>query len=177
MQRIQFNYLTYFFLGHFLPRPQKSVVHTKSQVEDSAFDDKPDDAELVCFDNPSGNFGSFTKKNRLDQIRSRLATVPECSKDTSIFQKSIVSTSTFMFRGGKHRDVTRIGVGLIEKVHGDPSSADARFDIRFCPPKGAKPQQGSKRADTLYQDISADMAFNRSYFSKKGKRIEEEIPC
>ena len=71
-------------------------------------------------------------------------------------------------------DVTQIGVGLIENVHGDPSSADARFDIGFCPPKGAKPQQRSKRPDTLYKNIAADMAFNKSYSSKKGKKNENE---
>ena len=69
--------------------------------------------------------------------------------------------------------MTQIGVGLIENVHGDPSSADARFEIRFCPPKGAKLQQGGKRRDTLYKNIAADMAFNKSYSSKfkKGKII------
>ena len=114
------------------------------------------------------------KKNRLDQIRSRLATVPECSNDSPIFAKKFCIYKYVYVPWGKTEDVTQIGVGLIENVHGNPSSTDARFDIRFCPPKGAKPQQGSKRPDTLYQNIAADMAFNKSYSSKKGKRIENE---
>ena len=77
----------------------------------------------------------------------------------------------------KTEDVTQIGVGPIENVHGDPSSADALFDIGFCPPKGAKPQQRSKRPDTLYKNIAADMAFNKSYSSKKGKKRRMRTPC
>ena len=34
-------------------------------------------------------------------------------------------------------EVTQIGVGIIEKVHGDPASPTALVEIRFCPPKGA----------------------------------------
>ena len=77
------------------------------------------------------------------------------------------------------KDVQQIGVGIIEKIHGDPSSPEATFDIRFCPPKGARPAQGvfgnkNYRADTLYQDIACYMHFNRSFVSKKGKKIESE---
>ena len=68
----------------------------------------------------------------------------------------------------------QIGVGIITKIHGDPSDPQALFDIKFCPPKGAKPQKGSSRPDTLYQDIRADMKFNQHYLSKRGKKIESE---
>jgi hypothetical protein len=43
----------------------------------------------------------------------------------------------------------------------------------FAPPKGAKPQKGS-RPDMLYQDINADMCFNLQYRSKTGKKVENE---
>ena len=71
-------------------------------------------------------------------------------------------------------DVVQIGVGIITKIHGDPSDPQALFDIKFCPPKGAKPQKGSSRPDTLYQDIRGDMKFNQHYLSKRGKKIESE---
>ena len=61
----------------------------------------------------------------------------------------------------------------IEKVHGDPASPTALVDIRFCPPKGAKPQKGA-RPDTLYQNINTDMCFNLHNKSKTGKKVEEE---
>ena len=73
-------------------------------------------------------------------------------------------------------DVEQIRVGFIEKVHGDPASNAARFDIRFCPQKGEKPQHGTieKRADTFNacRDIESDMAFNKSYKSRKGGKVE-----
>ena len=69
--------------------------------------------------------------------------------------------------------MVQIGVGIIKNIHGDPADPKALFDIKFCPPKGAKPQKG-KRPDTLYQDINADMKFNTSYISKAGKKIESE---
>ena len=52
---------------------------------------------------------------------------------------------------GTEEEITQIGVGIIEKVHGDALSPTALVGIRFCPPKGAKPQKGS-RPDMLNQD-------------------------
>ena len=72
-------------------------------------------------------------------------------------------------------DITQIGVGLIKKVHGNPCSSVARFDIRFCPPKGAKAQDGKNRPDTLYSNISAGMAFNLHFRSKRAKRLKKKI--
>ena len=66
-----------------------------------------------------------------------------------------------------------VWVGIIKNIHGNPADPKALFDVKFCPPKGAKPQKG-KRPDTLYQDIRADMKFNTSYTSKTGKKIESE---
>ena len=47
------------------------------------------------------------------------------------------------------------------------------FTFKFCPPKGAKPQKGS-RPDTLYQYINCDMCFNLHYQSRTGKKVENE---
>jgi hypothetical protein len=74
---------------------------------------------------------------------------------------------------------TYVGVSIIEKVHsyGDPASPVALVDniIRFCPPKVAKPQKGT-RPDTLYhgQNINPYMCFNLHYKSNTGKKVEEE---
>ena len=61
----------------------------------------------------------------------------------------------------------QVGVGIVEKVHGDPASDTATFDIRFCPPKGAK-HQTAKRPNTLYQNVNASMDFNLNYALTSG---------
>ena len=75
----------------------------------------------------------------------------------------------------KKKDVEQIGLGIITKVYGDPSSEDAAVDIRFCPPHGAKPQTLS-RPDTLYQNIAVLMQFNLKYLlNKKGAAPKPEM--
>ena len=74
-----------------------------------------------------------------------------------------------MFILRAQEDVTQIGVGLIKKVQGNPCSSEARFDIRFYAPKGAKSQDRKKRPDTLYSNISVGMAFNL-HFRSKGQK-------
>ena len=80
------------------------------------------------------------------------------------------------FKMGKPQFVQQIGVAVIKAVYGDHSSPGAtfKFDIQFCPPKGCKPQL-SKRPDTLYQDIDADMSFKMNHTSKKGKMRVSDI--
>ena len=74
-----------------------------------------------------------------------------------------------------NEDVTQIGVGLIVNIHGDdPASPQQTFDIRFFPPRGAKPQT-SKHPYTLYQSINADMSFNMNFTVKKGGRRVSDI--
>ena len=54
-------------------------------------------------------------------------------------------------------EVAQIIVGQIVYMYeDDPASPDQAFDIRFFPPRCAKPQT-SKRPDTLYQNINASM--------------------
>ena len=59
--------------------------------------------------------------------------------------------------------------GIVEKVHGDPASNTATFDIHLCPPKGAK-HQTAKRPNTLYQNINACMDCNLNYALTSGPR-------
>lgn len=71
------------------------------------------------------------------------------------------------------KDIEQIGVGIILNVHGDACGENATMDIRFCPPAGSKAQT-LRRPDTLYQNISASMAFNLKYrLKKKGRAIFE----
>ena len=54
-------------------------------------------------------------------------------------------------------EVVQISVGQIVNMYeDDPASPSQAFDIRFFPPRCAKPQT-SKRPDTLYQNINASM--------------------
>ena len=66
-------------------------------------------------------------------------------------------------------EVEQIAFGISESV----SEGNEKVGIRFCPPKGAKPQKG-KSPDTLYQDIRADIQFQLQYKSKCGPRVESE---
>ena len=80
-----------------------------------------------------------------------------------------------MFILRTQEDVTQIGVGLIKKVQGNRCSSQACFDIIFYAPKGAKSQAGKKQPDTLYSNISVDMAFNLHFRSKREKRLKKKI--
>ena len=159
-----------------LPRPYPIRAAAKpptstTLIPDSAQEDLPDDTQIITFH--SKLHGSFTKQQRLDLVRQRLSNVPECSNTAIIVEgKGCIFKYTHVKRGTEE-EITQIGVGIIEKVHGDASSPTALVDIRFCPPKGAKPQKGS-RPDTLYQDINSDMCFNLHYRSRTGKKVENE---
>jgi hypothetical protein len=155
----------------FFERAQTVSSLIPASLQDSARIDLQDDAQIITFD--SGIHGRFTKQERLESLQKRVLKMPECSKTEQILEgKGCIFNYTHVRRGTDEL-ISQIGVGIIEKVHGNPSSPDALLDIRFCPPKGAKPQKGN-RPDTLYQDINADMCFNLNYKSKKGTKIEKE---
>lgn len=140
-------------------------------IEDSAFDDLPDEQEFVT--HSSGEFGSFTKKQRLEMIRLTLADIESWQKDATIVENMFcIYKFTHEDRVSKE-EKTQIAVGLIEKIHSDAMTGEKLFDLRFCPPKGARPAS-KNRADTLYQDISADYAYNIRYKSAKGNKVEQE---
>jgi hypothetical protein len=152
-----------------LPRPFAERVPTNAaheiDIEDSALSDLPDKTETIT--HSSGQHGSFSKKNRLDMIRDFLSTV-HAVRDVSVILTGLGCIYQFVHTDSiTKEEKQQIAVGIVEDVR------DANVDIRFCPPKGARPQKG-KRPDTLYQDIKEDMIFNLSYKSKKGKRVECE---
>ena len=99
--------------------------------------------------------GEFTEAQRLDRIRERIALAEDHTSPNAMV--ILKSACIFVYEYpdvALKKDVQQIGVGIIEKIHGDPSSPEATFDIRFCPPKGARPAQGvfgnkNYRADTL----------------------------
>ena len=70
-------------------------------------------------------------------------------------------------------EITRIGVSIIEKVHGNLSSPTALLNICFCPPNGAKPQKGS-RTELLYQDNNSDMFCNLHYRLRTANEVENK---
>lgn len=143
-------------------------------IEDSALADLDDSLEYVCFD--SGKYGSFTKKQRIDLVKETLL-----NQEAGSFSKGpILEKMGCIFKFQYPHKLTntlvsQIAVGIINKVHGDNSSKDARVDIQFCPAKGAKPQTNT-RPDTLYQDISAAMSFNLNYkkwVGSKGRKVAQ----
>lgn len=156
------------------PRPLSAralITEDFKEIEDSALHDLPDDQEFVT--HASGDHGSFTKKQRLEMIRLTLADIEGWQKNVIVVENMFcIYKFTHEDRITK-TDKTQIAVGLVEKVHSDAVTSEKHFDIRFCPPKGAKPAN-KHRADTLYQDISADMAFNTHYRSTQGKKVEQE---
>ena len=65
----------------------------------------------------------------------------------------------------RKQDIEQIAVGVVVKAV-NPDREDAKVSIRFCPPKGAKPQT-SNRPDSLYQDIKASLEYNMNYKTKR----------
>ena len=106
-------------------------------------------------------------------IRLSLAEIETWQKDV------VVHTNTGCIYKFQHEDrtskelKTQIAVGVVKAQRQCPDSGEILYDIRFCPPKGARPASG-KRHDTLYQDICAGYAYNLHYRSKCGKKVEEE---
>ena len=144
-------------------------------IEDSAPADLPEHIESICHN--SGQHGTYSKRQKLDNLRVVIAE-EECLTSTTA---TVFSETACIFKYdypklimGQPQFVQQIGVGVIKAVHGDPSSPGATFDIQFCPPKGSKPQS-SKRPDTLYQDIDADMSFKMNHTIKKGKMRMPDI--
>lgn len=161
------------------PRPQtiRNSSHgdenppTENDIDDIAFADLGDEVEFLT--HSSGDFGSFTKKDRLNMIRLSLAEIEKHNSSVVIFQNMACIYKYTHLDRLDHAEKTNIGVGIVEKVHVCPETGQELVDIRFCPPKGAKPAT-KNRQDTLYQPISVDYAYNLSYKSAKGKKVEKE---
>jgi hypothetical protein len=159
-----------------MPRPLTARVN-QVQIEQPFFQDDvalvemEDHREFVCHD--SGVHGAFSSRDRLGMVRKTLVDVESTNKNWPIMvNMGCIYSFTYPDRV-ENKDKSQIGVGIIRDVKGKPDDPDVLIDIQFCPPKGAKPA-GPGRPDTLYQNISAETAFNLNYKSKKGKKVENE---
>ena len=109
-------------------------------------------AETVTFD--SGPHGKFTQTDRLNLVRTSLF----YDKDELKKQGPVLEKSACLYKyeypvhlNGKTEMHKQVGVGIVEKVHGDPASDTATFDIRFCPQKepSIKQQKGLTRCTKI----------------------------
>jgi hypothetical protein len=142
--------------------------------EDCALADPCDRQQTLTFSN-AGNeeFGSFSKKQRLDMVRLSLSEVEHWQKNVAVHE-NMACIYNIQFPDRETNTINKqIAIGLVKQQHRCSETGKPLYDIRFCPPKGAKPA-ARNRPDTLYQNITADMAFNTSYKSKAGKKVEEE---
>jgi hypothetical protein len=154
-----------------LNRAPSRDQNTLPEVEDCALADLEDHVQFVT--HSSGAFGAFTRKERLEMIRLSLAEIEKRNSNIMVLE-NMGCIYKFVHEAAETKEEkTQIALGLVEKVHTNSESNESTFDIRFCPPRGAKPA-GKNRPDSLYQNISADMHFNLKYRSKKGKKVENE---
>lgn len=143
----------------------------QQQFEDCAFADLPDEQELVC--HSSGKYGQFNKQDRLEMVRLSLAEIEAWQKDIAVIEGlGCIYKFTHEDRESK-KEKTQIAVGIVKRVHECPDTHAMLYDIRFCPPVGAKAAKG-KRPDTLYQDIASDFRFQLNYKTRAGNRVEDE---
>ena len=66
----------------------------KSLIQDSAMDDEPDENEIILHN--SDKHGTFNKQQRMEQIRLALSSVPECSKDATVFVGSAYTNTPIL---------------------------------------------------------------------------------
>ena len=142
-------------------------------VEDCAFADLDDDQETLTHSNfTQSELGSFSKRQRLEMIRLSLADVETWQKNV-IVHENMACIYSFKHEDRESKtEKSQIAVGLVKKEHVCSETGMLLYDIRFCPPKGARPASRN-RPDTLYKDIAADLAFNTHYQSKAGKKVEK----
>ena len=143
------------------------------ELEDCALADLPGQQETITFD--GGEFGAFTKKQRLEMVRLSLADID------SFNEKAVVYENMFCIYRFEHEDrdtkeiLAQIAVGKITRCRVCEQTGEELFDIKFCPRKGAKAADARlNRKDTLYQNIDADFSYNLHYVSKKGRKVEDE---
>jgi hypothetical protein len=146
--------------------PSSIFEDLHSVVEDSALQDLDDAVEFVTHD--SGVHGHFSRTQRQDLTR-QLLFQEQMLKDSGPILEKCACIYSYTFPDSNQKFNEQIGVGLVTKIHGDPSSEDCLLDIQFCPPSGALPQT-SKRPDTLYQNIEASMKFKLNHKISKGPR-------
>ena len=119
----------------------------------------PETTELVTFD--SGKLGAFTKKERLEMVQLTLVELESWNKNTVVYENMYcIYRFTHMDRSSE-KEITQIAVGRVAKIHSCPETGEELYDLKFCPPKGAK-AASKDRKDTLYQDITPKHCFNLS---------------
>jgi hypothetical protein len=140
-------------------------------IEDVVDEDLPDTQQFVT--HSSGEFGEFNRNERLQMIRLTLAQIEAHNSSVMVVENmGCIFQFTHVDRETK-TEKNQIALGIVQKIHTDHITDEPLYDIRFCPPKGAKPAS-KKRPDSLYQDIKPEMSFNLHYKSKNGKRVENE---
>lgn len=133
-------------------------------IEDCAVPDLADTVEYVT--HQSGEFGSFSKKQRLDIVRAVFVESPQ----TDEVMLKLACIYKFTYPDMKQDAyVEQIALGVIVKIHQSTETEEESYDIRFCPPVGARPQTATK-PDTLYQNIRANMQFNMKYQISSGPK-------
>lgn len=151
-----------------LPAPylarQQPIQRPLSTVQDVSLPDFCDTVEYVT--HSSGRYGTFTKKQRNDLI------VDSAVKISDNFPVMVNTGCIYQFTypdKKKRVDVNQIAFGIVEKCHAGIEEGEYLYDIRFCPPQGAKAQT-AHRPDTLYQDINEEMKFNLHYKKSEGPK-------
>lgn len=113
------------------------------------------------------------KSDRLSMICLTLAEVDKHNKSAVVIPKLACIYKFLHTDRSTGKEMTQIAVGLVQKVHKCPTTSAELVDIRFCPPKGARPAS-KNRPDTLYQDISPDFSYNTHYRTTIGEKVEDE---
>ena len=136
-------------------------------VIDSAPPDIDDGIEYVAHN--SGVYGCLTNEQQREALATRGSHILQSlgsGDHCEVILENMACIYKFTYPHLQSKmDIEQIGVGIIVNAI-NPDIPDSRLSIRFCPPKGAKPQT-SKRPDTLYQDIKASMQFNLNYRKKQ----------
>lgn len=144
-------------------RAKTANVENIQLIVDSAIPDIDDTLEYVGHN--SGTFGCLTKQAQRDALASRGTLISQFNDDKGHLE-TILENMACIYKFTypdliRKQDVEQIAVGIVVKVV-NPDREDAMVSIRFCPPKGAKPQT-SHRPDSLYQDIKASLQYNINY--------------
>ena len=100
----------------------------------------------------------FQRPPKRDVLRHIISDEEELFASTKpVFLTRFVSSSMCTQTNFQVKKFAQISMGQIGNMYeDDPASPSQAFDIRFFPPRCAKPQT-SKHPDTLYQNINARM--------------------
>ena len=128
-------------------------------MEDSQPAEAKDSEEIITYDAGDGNTFSKTDKKR-QQVDNAMIT--ELGTDEIVLRMACLFKFEMEIQQetGTPRVVKQIGVGIVHKCHGDISDEHFQLDIQWCPPR-------VKKGSDIYQNISADMKFDKKYAVSK----------